>query len=100
MKIKLEANATPHANPITKEIVLPSNIKEDRIFPALAECIHEACHIRYTTFPIHKVVDDEYEKYILNAIEDIRIDKKAFHILPNIRDGFYGELFEEIDKRP
>lgn len=100
VKVKLEPNATPHANPKDKTITLPCNIKEDRTFPALAECIHEACHIRYTTFPIDKVVDDEYEHLILNAIEDIRIDNKAFHLLPNIRD-FYKDLFKEIhDKRP
>jgi hypothetical protein len=98
VKVKLEPNAVPCANPKDKSITLPCNIKEDRVFPALAECIHEACHIRYTTFPMEKVIDDEYEHLILNAIEDIRIDNKAFGMLPNVK-GFYSDLFKEIHER-
>ena len=98
VKVRLEKDAVPHAYPETREIVLPYNIAEDRVYPAIAECIHEACHIRYTTFKVKDVIDDDYEMHILNAIEDIRIDKKAFGILPNI-PGFYEDLYADIKKR-
>lgn len=101
VKIRLEPGACPCADIKNDEIVLPLNVKDENIFPALAEATHEACHIRYSKNAIDGMCeDDELEHTILNAIEDIRIDRKAFGILPNI-NSFYEESFKLIvDKRP
>lgn len=101
VKIRLEPGACPCADIKNNEIVLPLNVKEENIFAALAEATHEACHVRYSKNTIEGIAEeDELEHTILNAIEDIRIDHKAFGILPNI-SAFYEESFQEIlKKRP
>ncbi len=97
VRVMLEPNAVPTCNIKEKLITLPSNIKEENVFAALAEAMHEAGHVRMTTKEISKIPDDEFEHSVLNAIEDIRIDRDNFKILPNIRE-FYREEMLMLDK--
>ncbi|MDD5428767.1 MAG: VWA domain-containing protein [Candidatus Omnitrophica bacterium] len=97
VKVILEPNAVPTCDIKNKIITLPSNIKEENVFAALAEAMHEAGHVRMTTKEIAKIPTDEFEHSVLNAIEDIRIDRENFKILPNIRE-FYREEMKMLDK--
>ena len=97
VRVVLEPNAVPTCNIKDKLITLPSNIKEENVFAALAEAMHEAGHVRMTTKEISKIPTDEFEHSVLNAIEDIRIDRDNFKILPNIKD-FYREEMKMLDK--
>ena len=97
VRVILEPNAVPTCNIKEKLITLPSNIKEENVFAALAEAMHEAGHVRMTTKEISKIPTDEFEHSVLNAIEDIRIDRDNFKILPNIKD-FYREEMKMLDK--
>ncbi|MDD5496763.1 MAG: hypothetical protein PHP46_06695, partial [Candidatus Omnitrophica bacterium] len=97
VKVILEPNAVPTCDIKKKIITLPSNIKEENVFAALAEAMHEAGHVRMTTKEISKIPTDEFEHSVLNAIEDIRIDRDNFTILPNIRE-FYREEMMMLDK--
>lgn len=108
IKVILEPNAQASANIKTKTIHMPSNISEDKVFTALTTILHEAAHIKYTTQIPEDLVKDTVAHMILNAIEDIRIDKKNFDLLPNIRD-FYERCYkdtlkeadpQDIDKAP
>ena len=71
-----------------KTIYLPEKIKEENALSALASLIHEAAHMKYTVEIPKSVTSNDTEHHILNAIEDVRIDKKCFYILDNIR-AFY-----------
>ena len=97
VRVVLEPNAVPTCNITEKLITLPSNITEENVFAALAEAMHEAGHVRMTTKEISKIPTDEFEHSVLNAIEDIRIDRDNFKILPNIKD-FYREEMKMLDK--
>ncbi|MDD5501641.1 MAG: VWA domain-containing protein [Candidatus Omnitrophica bacterium] len=97
VKVILEPNAVPTCDIKKKIITLPSNIKEENVFAALAEAMHEAGHVRMTNKEIAKIPTDEFEHSVLNAIEDIRIDRDNFTILPNIKE-FYREEMRMLDK--
>ncbi len=97
VKVVLEPNAVPTCDIKKKLIILPSNIKEENVFAALAEAMHEAGHVRITTSKIAQLATDEFEHSVLNAIEDIRVDRDNFKILPNIKD-FYREEMRMLDK--
>jgi hypothetical protein len=89
--VKLEPNAVACVNTQTKVITLPSNLETENIYPALATLMHEAAHIKMTKFP-ENIVKDKLEKDILNAMEDTRIDRANFGVLPNIKE-FYNRLY-------
>jgi hypothetical protein len=84
----------PRINLKTKTIELPENIKEQNALAALSTLIHEAAHMKYST-----VIPDDFAKtnvdhYIVNAMEDVRIDKKNFNLLPNVYD-FYLKFIKD-----
>lgn len=84
-------------DPKTKRIDLPSNVKAENIYPALAWVMHEAAHIKYTTFDHEPMTHmDPVDFNIVNACEDIRIDRHNMNSLPNIR-GFYTEMVKFLD---
>ena len=84
------------ADPKTGEIHIPRNIKADNIYPAIAWMIHEASHIKHTKFiDAEKIIGDMVDFNILNACEDVRIDREAFNILPNVI-GIYKEMLKII----
>ena len=57
--------------------------------------MHEAAHIRYSKkIPIKEVAPQQSDFHILNAIEDIRIDRKNFNVMPNAFN-FYEELVKK-----
>ena len=74
---------------------LPKAIADENAYAALALTMHEAAHIRYSKkIPMEDLVDTEADKFILNAIEDVRIDRKNFGVLPNIKE-FYRQLVKD-----
>jgi hypothetical protein len=85
------------ADPVKGHIKIPRNIKADNIYPAIAWMIHEASHIKHTKhIQADKIVDDQVDFHILNACEDVRIDREAFTLLPNV-NGIYKEMLKIID---
>lgn len=99
IKVVFEPDCEPRADVKNKVITVPPNIKEDCAYGALTTLMHEAAHIRYTD-----VIPEEFSKIpedheITNIIEDVRIDKKNFGILPNIRE-FYDRYYKKhVEKR-
>jgi hypothetical protein len=94
INVVFQPNVSPTTDIKTNTIYLPNNIKTENAEAALAILMHEAAHIRHTKkLPIKELIDNETEHLILNAIEDVRIDRKNFDILPNII-GFYEKLYE------
>ena len=96
--IEMVENAVPTCIPSARRIILPSNIKDENIYPALATLIHEAGHIRHTKYDLTKLIRDRGgpDKHIVNATEDARIDRKIQELLPNIR-GFFKKLYDKLD---
>lgn len=95
MRIVFEHDCIPCADPESRVIKLPYNIKDENVFGALALVMHEAAHIQHTIFDHEPITDSMPTKFeVLNAAEDIRIDAKNFRLLPNIRD-FYRELYKK-----
>lgn len=97
VRVVLEPNACPKCDIVNKVITLPSNIKEENIYAALAEAMHEAGHVRLTTPDVAAVATTQFEHSVLNAIEDIRVDLENFKILPNIKE-FYREEMKMLNK--
>jgi len=87
----------PQANPKEKHIRLPDTILADNAYAGLATIFHEAGHVRYTK-PADEIVDTELEFNILNAIEDVRIDRKNFDKLPNIH-AMYKYLMDKVREK-
>lgn len=81
---------------LTKNILhLPTDIANQNAHKALALTMHEAAHVRWSKeIPVKDLCPMESDFEIVNAIEDIRIDRKNFDILPNVI-GFYEELVKE-----
>jgi len=98
LKVHLQANVVPHANPETMEMWLPTNVTDEHIFPAIALAMHEAGHIKHTRFDSKRMASNDTEFAILNAMEDARIDVKNFRLLPNIR-SFYQELYKHLREK-
>lgn len=98
IKIDFSPGCTPMCDVKNKRIILPGNIDVNHIFPALAELIHEAGHIRHTTFDAKKICSNQEEFQILNAVEDIRVDNKNMGVLPNM-NGIHGTLMEQCAKK-
>ena len=91
----------PHgakANVKTNVISMPKNISGDNALGALALLMHEAAHLKYTKeLPQKKLIATQTEKHILNVLEDVRIDRKNFGLLPNVRE-FYRQLYKKCPK--
>jgi hypothetical protein len=92
--IELNDEGKVCADPVNNKISLPRNVKTDNIYPAIAWLIHEASHLKHTRYiDAKRIVDDDVDFHILNACEDVRIDREAFGILPNVI-GIYKEMFK------
>jgi len=86
------------ANVMTNEIRMPAKISGDNALGALALLMHEAAHLKWTKpLPLDKIIETMTDKFIHNVMEDIRIDRHNFNLLPNIKD-FYRELNKKIPK--
>jgi hypothetical protein len=80
-----------------KTIHLPKEgISERNVFSTLALLTHESGHIKHTNNEVQDkcVKKNLTNMYVINVMEDIRIDRKCFNILPNI-SAFYGKMYEE-----
>jgi hypothetical protein len=98
VKVHLQPGCHPHADPETKQMWLPTDVVDEHIFPAVALAIHEAGHIKFTDFDPMKIIENEDEFNILNAIEDARINRRLMGLLPNVH-GFFRKLYELYSKR-
>jgi len=96
--VDLKVNGRPQSNPEHGHIELPYNIREEHIFPALALLMHEASHIRESTYDPEPIIEDESYFPILNAVEDARIDAGNFGRLPNVREFYRGLYTKERAK--
>ena len=76
-----------------KRIELPNRIREENVFGALSSLMHEAAHMKYTKIP-KEFQENNIDFYIVNALEDIRIDLKNYRLLPNVF-SFYKTLTEK-----
>lgn len=56
--------------------------------------MHEAAHLHYTKEIPDDIVDDKLSHGLLNACEDVRIDRHNFDMLPNVR-SFYEQSFKD-----
>ncbi len=99
--IEFKPDACPCVDMKTKHIILPSNISEEHAFASLAQLMHEAGHVRYTgKIPLERVTkNNKIAQGILNAIEDIRIDRKNFYKLPNIKEFYKRGVDYELEHR-
>ena len=94
-RVLFDTDGGAHANLKTNEIHLPEQISKDNALGALALLMHEAAHLRHSKkIPMKQVVKCQEDHVILNACEDIRIDRKNFNLLENVYD-FYTELTEK-----
>jgi len=97
MGIKVVVNNTcpgPRIMLDTKTIELPESIKDQNALAALSTLIHEASHMKWTVELPKDLAKTNIDHYILNAMEDVRIDNKAFRILPNVQD-FYLKFVKD-----
>lgn len=85
------------ANPQTGTVKIPSNLKAKHLYPAIGAVIHEAGHVRKSTYKIEDFATDAATKNILNCIEDVRVDRYMYDLLPNIH-SFQQKLNEWIDE--
>ena len=84
----------PRINLKSMTIHLPEKIKDQNALAALSSLIHEAAHMKYSTIIPTDLATTDIDHFILNAMEDVRIDRKCFRILPNIF-GFYEIFIKE-----
>jgi len=77
----------------TRTIKLPEKIQNHNALSALSNLIHEAAHVKYTHIP-PEMSKNSIDHFIINALEDIRIDRLSFNLLPNIYD-FYEIFIKE-----
>ena len=79
----------------TNTLYLPEDIANEHALGALALTFHEAGHLRYSgKIPIKEVAPAQSDFHILNALEDIRIDRKNFQIMRNVFN-FYEYLVKD-----
>ena len=95
VSIVFDTDGTAHADMKNDVLHLPAEIANEHALGALALTMHEAAHIKHSKIiPIQQVAPMQSDFHILNAIEDIRIDRKNFHALPNVY-AFYEELVKK-----
>ena len=96
-KISFDAQGDEaNVNMKTGEIHLPDKIGDRNVFAVLALLMHESAHIKHSSPIIDNMVEEgkPIEQHIINCIEDIRIDKKNFRKLSNIK-SFYDRLMKD-----
>ena len=96
VSILFDADGGAYADLKKRVIHLPKEIGKRKVFAALALLMHEAAHLAHSTeIPLKALCSDEIDHSILNAVEDARIDKKNFNILPNVNE-FYRVLLKDF----
>ena len=86
----------PRINLKDKRIELPMRIKEQNAFAALSSLMHEAAHMKYSVIIPEDFAKDNIDHHIVNALEDIRIDRKNFNLLPNIFQFYKISIKEHV----
>lgn len=95
VSLAFDTDGGAHADMTNDILHLPKDIANENALGALALTMHEAAHIKHSkSIPIKEIAPVQSDFFILNAIEDIRIDRKNFQILPNIY-AFYEELVKK-----
>lgn len=93
--LAFDTDGNAYADMQNNVLHLPKEVANENALSALALLMHEAAHIKHSKIiPIKQVAPMESDFFILNAIEDVRIDLKNFRILPNVV-GFYEELVKK-----
>lgn len=101
LSIVFDNTTVPYVEMNTRTIHFPLQIQERNAISALATCMHEAGHLRWSeevSQNVGRMLQDDKEKDILNCMEDARIDCLNFDILPNII-GFYRKMVQDGQKR-
>jgi len=67
----------------------------------LALIIHEICHFLFTTYDLGQIVTPKETKrfHILNTLEDVRINRRCFDLLPGIKPVF-EEFYTYLSLQP
>ena len=95
VSLAFDTSGGAHADMKNDVLHLPEDIASEHALGALALVMHEGAHIKHSKIiPIKKVAPAQSDFHILNAIEDIRIDRKTFNIMPNVFN-FYEELVKK-----
>jgi len=99
--VEFKPDVTPCVDMQTKHIILPSNVEEKDAFASLSHLMHEAGHVRYTGgIPVKEVTQDNQIAHgVLNAIEDVRIDRHNFQLLPNIHEFYKRGVAYDVEHR-
>lgn len=98
INIVFQENANPRTD--GKNIYLPTNLNEDLMYELLIILIHECSHIKYSNFGdiSYEFASDPNKKFILNVLEDIRVDAKTLRQYPEVKD-FYIRLMNYTLKK-
>ena len=82
-------------------IFLPAVVQGVTEDEMLGYVVHESAHIRYTTFGTF--FDTPFEKELLNALEDVRIEHEISALYPGVRmllDACHEKHVEELTENP
>jgi uncharacterized protein YegL len=95
IKVKMSKECQgPRIHLDTMTIELPENIQEQNALAALSSLMHEAAHMKYSTIIPKDFSKTNVDHFIVNAIEDARIDNKNFYLLPNVWE-FYEKFVKD-----
>jgi uncharacterized protein with von Willebrand factor type A (vWA) domain len=98
-RVVFKAKATPMTDGTT--IILPKSLSDENLLPTLGALLHESHHIKYTDMSAMKPEMEWTEGYhkasqfLLNLLEDIRIDHKVFKEYPSARI-LYKKLLDTV----
>jgi hypothetical protein len=97
VKIVFDTDGSARADIKNDTLHLPKDIANENAHAAIALMMHESAHIAHSKkIPFKEVAPTKTSFHILNAIEDIRIDRINFNVLPNIKE-FYYPLVDKVD---
>ena len=98
VSIVFDTEGGAHADMKTNTLHLPKEIANKHAYTAISLMMHESGHIKHSQIiPIKEICKTKGDFHILNAIEDVRVDRKNFSVLPNIIE-FYRELTDEVTR--
>ena len=98
IKLKLWSKGYAECNPKEKIVFLPMRyLNQDNLSQIALALLHEVQHIQRTTYDSNKLAKTKEEAFILNCVEDARIDKNlmdTYDLRPTYRK-IYLEKFKE-----
>lgn len=85
------------SDPTKNTIYLPEDVPEEMFGVTLATLLHEAARLKHTTGLVSGHSESP-ETYVMNLLEDIRIDIKNIDKYPNAK-GLYADLLEYYETK-